>query len=74
MIFSEDKSVYPPKIDNIVFSSPKHESLTRQAHTLFLKICDAMVGKLEPKCREDLEDLRIKALERYERRRDQPTP
>ena len=74
MIFSENKSVYPPKIDKIVFKSAKHERLTRQAHTLFLKICDSMVGKLEPKRREFLEDLRIKALERYERRRDKPTP
>jgi hypothetical protein len=73
MIFSKDQSVYPKKLDKIVFSSKKHESLTRQAHALFLKICDSMNGKLEPKRRALLEDLRIKALERYERRRDHPT-
>lgn len=74
MIFSKDQSVYPPKIDKIVFESAKHERLTRQAHALFLRICDSMNGKLEPKRRALLEDLRIKALERYERRRDKPTP
>jgi len=73
LIFSKDQSVYPKKLDKLVFSSQKHERLTRQAHTLFLRICDSMVGKLEPKRRELLEDLRIKALERYERRRDHPT-
>ena len=74
MIFSEDKSVYPPKVDKIVFESAKHEVLTKQAHRLFLEICDSMIGKLEPQRRDRLEDLRIKALERYERRRDHPTP
>ena len=73
MIFSKDQSVYPKKLDKLVFSSQKHERLTRQAHVLFLKIGDAMKGKLEPKRRALLEDLRIKALERHERRRDHQT-